>query len=334
MKKSLVALAALAVVGAASAQSSVTVYGRVEMGVQKLPGAPAKMNTSNGTSRLGFTGVEDLGGGLKATFKLEHRFNTESGTADGSTSGRPFWQGESTVGLAGSFGSVRLGRAMTAYHVFVDAYADPWGTERVSSLAPSAVRADTSGVSGVAFSDNAGLARTDAIHWQSADYSGFKGGISLGLKNQDASITALKTGGNTSSTKNFVSLAGVYAQGPVYVGLGYEQNRQNDTGWALAGSYDFGVAKVLASYNVQDTIAVAGSDYKATSIAVVAPVGAFTIKGGYLYAKAEGTGVTNGNSKLGLGVDYSLSKRTTIYTAYGKPKAVSASYEIGLNHTF
>src|SRR5688572_19055288 len=98
MKKSLIALAVLAAAGAASAQSSVTVYGRVVAAVMKTPGASARIDTTNGTSQLGFRGVEDLGGGLKATFDLRHRFATESGMNDGTVNGRPFWQGSSKVG--------------------------------------------------------------------------------------------------------------------------------------------------------------------------------------------------------------------------------------------
>src|SRR5215203_3308094 len=98
MKKSLVALAALAVVGAASAQSSVTVYGRVVMGLMKdTNGQSARLDTINALNQLGFRGVEDLGGGMRATFDLRHRFSAESGGMDGTLNARPFWQGSSKV---------------------------------------------------------------------------------------------------------------------------------------------------------------------------------------------------------------------------------------------
>ncbi len=352
MKKSLVALAALAVVGAASAQSSVTIYGRAELGIQKNPGVPVRMDTSNGTSRIGFTGVEDLGGGLKATFKLETRMGLESGSNDGTNGGRPFWQGESTVGLAGAFGSVRLGRALTAYRN-IDSSGDPWGTEKVASLAPQSVKSDTTNTADGAYSDGGGLARTDGIHWVSNDYSGFKGALSYGPKGQSNAVVgqqrlsnaitgaAAAANGFPVGIKSDISAAIWYAQGPIYIGGGYEQNRRDETGWTVAGSYDFGGMmgasglKLMAAYTVKDT-AIAGPDYKATSLAVVIPFGAFTFKGGYIDAKAEGSGSkTAGGSKLGLGLDYALSKRTSLYSAYGNPKgAVKASYEVGVNHTF
>jgi len=80
MKKSLIALAALAAVGSASAQSSVTLYGVVDVGYGSHKttgpaGASIKsrgiMDTANAGSRIGFRGVEDLGGGLKAEFVVE-----------------------------------------------------------------------------------------------------------------------------------------------------------------------------------------------------------------------------------------------------------------------
>ncbi len=366
MKKSLVALAALAVVGAASAQSSVTIYGRAELGARHNGATPTtgssnQMETSNGTSRIGFTGVEDLGGGLKATFKLETRMGLESGSNDGTNGARPFWQGESTVGLAGGFGSVRLGRALTAYRN-IDSSGDPWGTEKVASLAPASVKSDTTNATSVAgvvtpdsaYSDGGGLARTDGIHWVSNDYSGFKGALSFGFKSQSPAVTGQQRLANAITgttpaagsvpyapgTKSDISAAIWYAQGPIYIGGGYEQNRRDETGWTVAGSYDFGGMmgasglKLMAAYTVKDT-AIAGPDYKATSLAVVIPFGAFTFKGGYIDAKAEGSGSKTGNSKLGLGLDYALSKRTSLYSAYGDPKGpIKASYEIGINHTF
>src|SRR5687768_3851499 len=119
MKKSLLALAVLgAFAGAASAQSSVTIYGSVDMAVMKSNGGTAgnngnpngttkawTLNQSNG-SRLGFRGNEDLGGGLSAQFQIEHRFTPDDGNA-----ATPFWAGRSYVQLSSaSAGRVYLGR--------------------------------------------------------------------------------------------------------------------------------------------------------------------------------------------------------------------------------
>jgi predicted porin len=103
MKKSLIALAVLAASGAALAQSSVTIYGRVDASVgsiDKIAGGSQTKLFSGGdagltTPRLGFMGKEDLGGGLLATFKLEQRINLDTGDLQS-----PSFKGETSVGLA------------------------------------------------------------------------------------------------------------------------------------------------------------------------------------------------------------------------------------------
>src|ERR1044072_8929577 len=114
MKKSLLALAVLgAFAGAASAQSSVAIYGFLDSALSK-PYATEDKKVIDGAfygggSRLGFRGVEDLGGGYKATFGMEHRLNVD----EGAQAGGVFWQGYSTVGLVTPFGAVNLGRQYT-----------------------------------------------------------------------------------------------------------------------------------------------------------------------------------------------------------------------------
>ncbi|MEZ5638126.1 MAG: porin [Burkholderiaceae bacterium] len=116
MNKALVSIAVLTVAGAASAQSSVTLYGRIDASLasQKTevggvttvdPGAQIRSGAHTG-SRWGFKGSEDLGSGLKANFQLEQGFNIDTGTA---SSARQFHR-QAWVGLSGGFGSLQLGR--------------------------------------------------------------------------------------------------------------------------------------------------------------------------------------------------------------------------------
>ncbi|MDO8419003.1 MAG: porin, partial [Rubrivivax sp.] len=132
MKKSLLALAALtAFAGVASAQSSVTLFGVVDMSVRTVDndnGSRTVMaNDANASNRLGFRGVEDMGGGLRAGFWIEGGMTPDNGTASGQT-----WQRRSTVSLMGGFGELRLGRDYTPtfwnHTVF-----DPFGTNGVGS---------------------------------------------------------------------------------------------------------------------------------------------------------------------------------------------------------
>ncbi|MFT3819480.1 MAG: porin [Rubrivivax sp.] len=113
MKKSLLALAALtAFAGAASAQSSVTLFGIVDAGVARISAGGKSVtgmtNSGYNSSRLGFRGVEDLGGGLRAEFWIEGQLFNDSG--DGRNTGTALdFQRRSTVALAGNFGEIRLG---------------------------------------------------------------------------------------------------------------------------------------------------------------------------------------------------------------------------------
>ena len=135
-----VALTALA--GEAAAQSSnVTIYGTIDQQVIKMnAGTSAAANPGAGTvnqwnikhgaqPRLGFRGVEDLGGGLSALFHLEHRFGADDGAAV-----TPFWAGRSVVGLrSASFGELTLGREyLPAFWPAVA--ADPWGWDTIGQM--------------------------------------------------------------------------------------------------------------------------------------------------------------------------------------------------------
>ena len=119
-------MAALTALGAnaAMAQSSVTLYGLVDLEVGKYDGSQAIRMNTGATSFWGFKGVEDLGGGYKAIFQLEQQFNPNNGTFYNSSS---FFSGRSTVGLEGWFGHLALGRDVNASH-YAEVSADPFET--------------------------------------------------------------------------------------------------------------------------------------------------------------------------------------------------------------
>ena len=109
MKRSLF-LAAMATLtsGAALAQSSVTIYGRLNESVERVKdGSTSTTQLVDNSSRIGFKGTEDLGGGLKAFFLIEHGFSADTGRASAT-----FWGRESNVGVEGSFGKVYKGASV------------------------------------------------------------------------------------------------------------------------------------------------------------------------------------------------------------------------------
>ena len=152
MKKSLIALAVLAASGAAMAQSSVTLFGVVDATVRYVDGGTngniwSLTNSGYNSSRLGFRGTEDLGGGLSASFWLEAGVNNDNGTGSatstnntvaGSASANTGTQGltfnrRSTVSLAGTWGEVRLGRDFVPYFLNTTIF-DPFGTNGVGGV--------------------------------------------------------------------------------------------------------------------------------------------------------------------------------------------------------
>jgi predicted porin len=361
MKKTLVALAALAVTSA-FAQSSVTLSGVADVGLVYNNSASGKMGGeklvlgSGNNNRIIFSGVEDLGGGLAATFAFQLRLdptvgNNERGTAVTGNLGaagvgvpaaiptsRPLFQGESTVGLRGGFGSVKLGRWLTALQLPNGGIIDPWGVTTVAG-----------NVYATGFASDyvqGGEGRVgNMIFYSSPNFGGFTVNFSKGF---------LK--GPTGGTH--IAVAGLYNNGPINAVLGYERNRVDDTLVQLGGNYDLGVAKIYAGYgNIKGGKAAdrAGMTYLATAagaqvavggnikdytIGAGVPLGAATVRVGYSRWNGTGAVAQKNEQKLGLGVNYALSKRTAIYSDIANTTRKNANlskvtaFDLGIAHSF
>ncbi len=333
---------------AAFAQSTVTLSGQIDAGLVNPIGTDKVRidQSGNGANQIVFSGSEDLGAGMRATFRLAQRFSPESGLNDGTSGNRPLFQGETTIGLAGPFGTVRIGRALTALRGPID-NTDPWGTLQQASVAivatgyassPDNVTFDpTSLAAGNAAvgSTGAGAGRIDGIHYATPNFEGFTGALTYAPKSTQI------TGVTTVGAKQFASLWLQYAGGPFVVGAGGEQNRAGDRITAAQASYDLGVVKVGATYGIVDADNTT-RDRKSYNVGVTAPLGAFALKAGFGRSKLEGAQASV--KKVGIGLDYALSKRTLVYTSYGRDTGVSATtglsanpksgYDLGVRHTF
>lgn len=329
MKKSLIALAVLAASGAAMAQSSVTLYGVADAAVTYVNGLDNWTGLNSGAnkaSRLGFRGVEDLGGGLKANFVLEGGFNLDAGDgkSGGATDSGFQFKRQSTVGLAGNFGEVRLGRELTAAYNATARY-DVFGSV---GIARSQLWEDGKNLDTTTFADpyhyTTDRRVSNAITYVSPNFSGFKAAVNYGFgeragKNRDGRYFG---GGLT------------YDNGPLSLGLGAERlnsgagaamqaQASNDiTAWSLGGSYDLGVAKLLAAYrqSTAKDVAILGakSDLKNRGymLAVTAPVGPGLVRAAYNRYEAKFDGKKGVTDQFGLGYVYNLSKRTSVYGTY------------------
>ena len=316
MKKSLIALAVLAASGAAMAQSSVTLYGVLDTGLTYSKGEESVYGMThvggNVNSRLGFRGVEDLGNGLKATFNLEAGMGVDDGNnyMDKDSNGMAFRR-TSTVGLAGNFGEVRLGRMLTSSYLAVSRY-DAFGDTGIgASLAWNGT-------------ETGYAPRTEnAISYTSPNFSGFKIGAEYGFGEKQK-----------ARDSRYFGMGATYDNGPLSLGLGYD--RINNVGyvaanppapaelgedlttWQLGGAYNFGVAKLLAFYKqtkYKDVLVGDSEKLKTFGLGVTAPVGA----AGEVRASYNNYKISDDNGKanqLSLGYVHNLSKRTALYGTY------------------
>ena len=313
-------------VGAASAQ--VTIDGQIELGVVNTA-AGTQLDAGNGGSQIRFSSKEDLGGGMSAMATMAMRFSPESGQWDGTANNRPAFQGESTVGIAGAFGSVKIGRALPALMVGSGA-TDPWGQRQQAhtGLLTTGYASDGDNTSG----SGSGAGRTDAIHYSSPNVNGFSAMVSAGLK-RSASTGTGTNGSNGGFTSYWVS----YGNGPLAAGFGSEKNRTGDSVTAYLATYDLGMAKIGVGTSSVDAKATTGSKGQNTNYMLTVPFGAVTAALTMASMKAEGT--LAATSKSGIGASYALSKKTRVYITQGatKTKATGATakgWDLGITHAF
>lgn len=317
MKKSLLALAVLgAFAGAASAQSSVTIYGKLNVEAGKAIGTTDKTLLDVAGSRLGFRGVEDLGGGLQATFGIEHRFNP----ATGDSASAKFWNGYSTVGLMGDWGHIRLGRDYVVGFLMVQNQIDPFGGDTQGALRNIGMISGSTGPTG------AGKVRYDS----QIEYHFSASGFNIAAQVADAGAV------NGGRAKRPFALATNYAGGPLFVGLAYENGGDaDDKHLSLGGRYNFGFATLSAGYSRGTN--VAGVDVKGYLLGANVPFGAGDFKLGY--AVSDNDAVAGKLKKVGIGYHYNLSKRTKVFADYGKvgggePVGPKTGYDFGIQHNF
>ena len=345
MKKSLIALAVLAASGTAFAQSSVTLFGIVDAGYASVKngstataGSTSKSGITNSglnSSRLGFRGVEDLGGGLKAGFWLETALANDSDATSVNFARR------STVSLMGGFGEVRIGRDYTPTFWNTTVY-DPFGTNGIG-------QASTPGLIGS--SNTTAVRANNSVSYFTPDMGGLSGQIMIafGENTQTSGTPTVKTG-------NYMGLRGGYAAGPLSVHVA--TGKLNGATAAadvktsnFGASYDLGIVKPFLFVGQEKN---AAAKVGAVEIGATAPVGAGTIRAAF--SKYDLKNSPSESSKLALGYVHDLSKRTSLYgtfamvsnkggatlsvanngltNAAANASGKSTGYEVGVKHSF
>ncbi|MBN3756266.1 porin [Paraburkholderia sp. Tr-20389] len=331
--------------GAAHAQSSVTLYGIADVGIEHINntsagGAQTREVSGNlSGSRWGLKGVEDLGGGMKAIFQLENGFNINDGTTAQSTKGlgtnatttsRLFGR-QAWVGLSYKGQQLTFGRQNSLFYEQAVAF-DPMGaSSRYSVLSL----------------DYAAAARID----NSAKYTGVFGPVTA----QAMYSTRYDTGygaevPGAQITGQFFSGALTFAQGPLAASVSYEQRNSNTVATntsterraTAAASYVIGPVKAFAGYRYlrasnaflpANPIRVAnGSDASAANLywagAQYTVTPAFVLTATAYYQDVHSTGADPWLAVLCA--DYLLSKRTDIYATAGYARNKDGS-ALGVN---
>lgn len=335
MKKTLIALAVLAVSGAAMAQSSVTLYGTLDVNygqtktvnsagvvTNKTTGLQDGANNGLSGSRWGLRGSEDLGNGLKANFNLEQRLHVNDGTLKGVQ-----FNGRSVVGLSGGFGAVDLGREYTPIYSLANVAAvDGTGNKhRTNNLISLIERRD------------------NAITYTSPAFAGVQAKLQLGTNEVETYNAA---GVGTAWTKDRgLGLSVAYANGPLVVGAALDRTETNNAkkieAFAVGGTYDLGVAKIYADYvNAKPNTQIPAVD-KTTEMnaGVRVPFGAATLVAGLGRNQQDNVNGTDASgTDYMLGADYALSKRTMAYARVSQSdtyeEAKKKGLAVGLKHSF
>ncbi len=345
MKKSLLALAALtAFAGVASAQSSVTLFGIVDLSARNVKNGTTTLKSLSqdgiASSRLGFRGVEDLGGGLRAGFWIEGAINPDIGTSGGQT-----WQRRSTLSLMGGFGELRLGRDYTPtfwnHTVF-----DPFGTNGVGAQT-NLMTAAAAGNAGTILGSGAGtlVRANNTIGYFLPTMGGLYGQFMVAAS--EGVVGNKYLGGRVG-----------FASGPVNVAFAVgktELSSSNDlSAMNLGASFKMGNFTLFGQWHKYEVDTPANTDQTNLMIGGSLAMGAGTLK--LTYGKASSDATSREGTQLAVGYVHDLSKRTSLYGTFAKisneagaryavagtspafggtdNKPSSTGYEVGVRHAF
>ena len=312
MQRSLIIAAALASVAtSAFAQSTVTLYGRLNLTVerQKVGNGPNNWVMQNSSSRFGLKGSEDLGGGMKAGFQIEHGFNP----ANGQQSQTAFWARQSEVNLSGGFGMVRLGNFTSEAYYATSDYIGMHNHE--------------TGTSSDAFYAYVGR-NTGKVAYRTPSFGG-----------ATVEIAVTEAGTNPDRT---IDLAANYDAGPLHLGFGYEKGNLNAKQFAGRVLYEVGAFTVGATIQ-RDTDGFGVGFGDRTNYRVS---GMYTMGNTELHANFGSAGDYSGlagtqkANQYTLGVNQNLSKRTKVYGFFTKVADKGTIYgdfqslAVGVRHNF
>ena len=343
MNKKLITLAvAAAMVAPLAVAAETTLYGRIDTALtyedDDTKGAAGSGNTDSawdidtGTTRIGVKGSEDLGNGLQAIFNAEWQFtSSEGGSNDGTST---FLNRLAYAGLSGGFGTVAIGRQWTPYYGAV-AKTDIFNAPGNAGTGPNIVAVNAAYL---------GASRTgNALAYVSPNFNGFQGKLALII---DRSTGELESDGVDAYNPSLH-----YDNGPLSIGISAIEYDNDIAGardiWGIAGSYNFGMFKLIAQYEDQDEAQVlsgAGPDDGADewSIAAEAYFGNNTVRALYGNVDYDKGDSRDEQDVWGIGFQHNFSARTRVYAEYAANDTDNRSgsdvderkFSLGLRHDF
>lgn len=300
-------LATILTTGALAAQAQqTTVYGVIDTSVQSYNNGTSQYNrmadSQLGTSRLGFRGTEVLGNGLKANFQLEGQLNPSGGSMGSTTvATNEIFNRDSYVGLSGAFGEFRLGRTDVARAGEVD----------VTILLPIVGNYGLMPINGTGV--ELGTDQKNVVTYLSPEINGVQ--VIVGHATNASGATT-----DANSDQNGITV--VYTRGAFKGAVGYQRNdaatevgKKDAT--TIGASYNFGAVIVAVAHAQGDNSATATVTSKSTNYVVKVPLAnGYAVSGIYGKTVDGASSANNNGESYTLLATKSLSKRTTLYTAY------------------
>jgi predicted porin len=316
MKKSLIALAVAGAFAAPAfaATSNVDIYGKLHVSAnyfQDQSDAFSDLGISSNASRIGFKGSEDLGGGLKAIWQAESSVNLDEG-------GGTWASRNSFIGLNGGWGTALLGQHDTPLKLVgraVDLFGDTMADSRNVMSGAGDVRAK------------------NVVAYISPSFSGFGFAAAYSTDPDDA-VPA-----SDEADNDVWNVSATYNNGPLYLGGAYSDgDAQTNLGlgamWRVAAGFTFGNFKVVGQYDSSEaddnTLA---SDRDAWMVGGSYTMGAMVFKANYMEAEVDGCTAAFAcePEQWTVGMDYNLSKRTSVYALYSDGQDVVMGGGAGLS---
>lgn len=294
MKKLIAAVVTAAVIVPVSAYSAATLYGKVHMTTAyQDDGLDKNLSVNSNSSRVGVKGSEDLGNGLKAVYKMEWEVDLRGGDTIKNR--------DRYAGVAGGFGTVLAGYLSTPLKAVgrkVDMFGDRMGDLRSLN--------NHTNIDGRV---------SNTLAYVTPKFAGFNATLAY-----VADVTGSRADNNDTDA---YSANAMYANGPVYVGVGYTSisgntftSTEDEDTWRIAGSFKMGSAKILGSYtDTSNASGVSGEDPAIWHLGASYGFGSNTAKIQYS-ERDDVLSADNGAYNITVALDHKLSKRTMAYVEY------------------